>query len=166
MNTESTLPDVRWLSMLSTTIWESNSDDSKIMVMSLPIRYSSMAFYFRLSIIFFTLQILRHRLRQRDLSQLSLTIPYTHHTISPVPCRRPFIWPMDHIVTFSFLSLFSFTQHILLQSDQSQIVAPHDRDLTIHFATHKPCAQFTYRLYLRLLYLLWKTRKFSPRTQT
>ena len=42
--------------------------------------------------------------------QSPLTIPYTHGTISPVPHRRPPIWPTDHIVIFSFLSLFSFTQ--------------------------------------------------------
>ena len=35
------------------------------------------------------------------------TIPYTHRTIGLVPRRRPLIWPTDHIVTFSFLSLFS-----------------------------------------------------------
>ena len=52
------------------------------------------------------------------------TIPYTHCTIGPVPRRGPLIWPTDHIITFSFLSLFSFTQHILSWSDQSQIVAP------------------------------------------
>ena len=34
------------------------------------------------------------------------TIPYTHCTISPVPLWRPPIWPTDHIVIFSFLSLF------------------------------------------------------------
>ena len=94
------------------------------------------------------------------------TIPYTHCTIGPVPCRRPFIWPTDHIVTFSFPSLFYFTWRILLRPNQSQIVTPRDRDLTICFATHEPCAHFTYHLYLRLLYLLRKRRKFSPRTQT
>ena len=35
-------------------------------------------------------------------------------------------------------------------------------DLTIRFATHEPCAHFTYHLYLRPLYLLRKRRKFSP----
>ena len=90
------------------------------------------------------------------------TIPYTHHTIGPVPHRRPPIWPMDHIVIFSFLSLFPITQRILSWPNQPQVVTPHDRDLTIRFATHEPCAHFTYHLYLRLLYLLWKTRKFSP----
>ena len=94
------------------------------------------------------------------------TIPYTHHTISLVPRQRPPIWPTDHNVTFSFLSPFSFTLCILSWSDQSQIVTPHDWDLTIHFAAHEPCAHFTYCLYLRLLYLLQKRRKFSPRTQT
>ena len=94
------------------------------------------------------------------------TIPYTHHTIGLVPCQRPFIWPMDHIVTFSFLSLFSFTRCIPLRPNQSQIIAPRDQDLTIHFTTHEPCARFTYHLYLRLLYLLPKRRKFFPRTQT
>ena len=69
---------------------------------------------------------------------------------------------MDHVITFSFLSLFSFTRRILSQSDQSQIVTPHDWDLTICFAAHRPCARFTYRLYLRLLYLLQKRRKFFP----
>ena len=69
---------------------------------------------------------------------------------------------MDHIVTFSFLSLFSFTRRILSWPDQSQVIALCDRDLTICLATPKPCAHFTYHLYLRLLYLLQKTRKFSP----
>ena len=94
------------------------------------------------------------------------TIPYTHRTIGPVPHRRPFIWPMDHIITFSFLSLFSFTWCILLQPDQSQVITPCNQDLTICFAAHGPCAHFTYHLYLRLLYLLRKRRKFFPRTQT
>ena len=91
-----------------------------------------------------------------------LTIPYNHHTISLVPHQRPPIWPMDHIVIFSFLSLFSFTWHILSQPNQSQVIIPCDRDLTICFAAHKPCACFIYHLYLRLLYLLRKIRKFSP----
>ena len=99
-------------------------------------------------------------------TRLPPTIPYTHCTIGPVPCQRPFIWPTDHIITFPFLSLFSFTQRILLWSDQSQIVAPRNRDLTICFTAHEPCVRFTYRLYLRLLYLLRNRRKFSPRTQT
>ena len=90
------------------------------------------------------------------------TIPYTHCTIGLVPCQRPPIWPTDHVVIFSFLSLFPFTQHILSWPDQSQVVAPHDWDLTIHFTAHKPCARFTDHLYLRLSYLLQKTRKFSP----
>ena len=71
--------------------------------------------------------------------------------------------PHRHI--FLFLS-FLFTRRILPQSNQSQIITPRDRDLTIHFAAHEPCARFTYHLYLRLLYLLQKRRKFSPRTQT
>ena len=90
------------------------------------------------------------------------TIPYTHHTISPVPCWRPPIWPTDHVVIFSFLSLFPFTQCILSRPNRSQVIAPCDWDFTICFAAHKPCAHFTYHLYLRLLYLLQKTRKFSP----
>ena len=98
----------------------------------------------------------------QTFTQSPLTIPYTHCTIGPVPHRRPSIWPMDHIVTFSFLSLFSFTWHILSQPDQSQVVALCDQDLPICFAAPEPCAHFTYCLYLRLLYLLWKTRKFSP----
>ena len=69
---------------------------------------------------------------------------------------------MDHIVTFSFLSLFSFTRCILLWPNQSQIITPCNRDLTICFAAHEPCACFTYCLYLRLLYLLQKRRKFFP----
>ena len=69
---------------------------------------------------------------------------------------------MDHIITFSFLSLFSFTQCILSRSDQSQIVALRDRDLTICFATHEPCACFTYRLYSKLLYLLQRKKGSFP----
>ena len=78
------------------------------------------------------------------------TIPYTHCTIGSVPHRRPSIRPMDHIVTFSFLSLFSFTQCILSRPDWSQVITPCNQDLTICFAAHGPCAHFTYRLYLRL----------------
>ena len=66
------------------------------------------------------------------------------------------------LLYFSFLSLFSFTWHILSWPDQSQVIAPCGRDLTIRFAAHEPCAHFTYHLYLRLLYLLWKRKKFSP----
>ena len=95
-------------------------------------------------------------------AQSPLTIPYTHRTISPVPRWRPPIWPTNHIVIFFFLSLFFFTWHILSWPDQSQVIAPRSRDFTICFAAHKPCACFTHHLYLRLLYLLWKTRKFSP----
>ena len=93
-------------------------------------------------------------------TQSPLTIPYTHRTIGPVPCRRPPIWPTDHIVTFSFLSLFSFTRRILSRSDQSQIVAPRDQDLTMHFTAHEPCARFTYCLYLSAL----KNKEVFPRT--
>ena len=89
-----------------------------------------------------------------------LTIPYTHCTIGLVPHWRPSIWPMDYIVTFSFLSLFSFTWRILSWPDRSQVVALCDWDLTICFATQEPCACFTYRLYLRLLYLLQKKGSF------
>ena len=92
----------------------------------------------------------------------SSTIPCTHHTIGPIPCWRPPIWPTNHVVIFSFLSLFSFTWHILLWPNRSQVIALCSRNLTICFTAHEPCACFTYRLYLRLLYLLWKTRKFSP----
>ena len=130
----------------------------------------SMASYFRLSIIFLTPQILRHPPCRHDLLQLSYKLSHNHHqlypiphcTIGQVPHRRPSILPMDHIIIFSFLSLFSFTQCILSWPDQSQVVAPRNRDITICFAAHKPCAHFTYRLYLRLLYLLQKRRKFSP----
>ena len=69
---------------------------------------------------------------------------------------------MDHVVIFSLLSLFSFTRCILSWPDQSQVITLCSWDLTIRFTTHEPCAQFTYHLYLRLLYLLQKTRKFSP----
>ena len=69
---------------------------------------------------------------------------------------------MDHIVTFSFLSLFSFTRCIPSWPNQSQVIALCNQDLTIHLTAHEPCAHFTYRLHLRLLYLLRKTRKFSP----
>ena len=131
--------------------------------MSLPIRYPPMASYFRLSIIFLTPQILRHLPLRHDL----LWPLRDHHwlypiPIDPVPRWRPPIWPTDHIVTFSFLSLFSFTQCILSWPDRSQVVTPCDQDLTIHFTTHEPCACFTYCLYLRLLYLLRKRRRFSP----
>ena len=90
------------------------------------------------------------------------TIPYTHCTIGPVPHQRPPIWPTDHVVIFSFLGLFSFTQHILLWPDWSQVIAQCNWDLTICFTTHRPCARFTYHLYLRLLYLLQKEQSFSP----
>ena len=91
-----------------------------------------------------------------------LTIPSTHCTISPVPHWRPPIWPMDHIVIFSFLSLFSFTQCVLSRPSQSQVITLHGQDLTICFTTHELCACFTYHLYLRLLYLLQKKKEVFP----
>ena len=57
---------------------------------------------------------------------------------------------------------FSITQHVLLWPDQSQAIAPCGQDLIICFTPHEPCACFTYCLYLKLLYLLQKRRKFSP----
>ena len=90
------------------------------------------------------------------------TIPYTHCTIGLVSCRRPPIWPMDHIVIFSFLNLFSFTWHILSRPDQSQVIALRDQYLTICFTPHEPCAHFTYHLYLRLLYLLQRKKEVFP----
>ena len=124
--------------------------------MSLPIRYSPMAFYFRLSIIFFTPQILWHAPHWCNPLRPSAwpppTIPYTHCTISPVPHRRPSIWPTDHNVIFSFLSFFPFTWCILSWPDWSQVVALCNQDLTIRFTTHEPCAHLTYRLYLFCIY--------------
>ena len=139
-------------------------------VMSLPIRYSPMTSYFRLFIIFLTPQILQHAPHQCNLPWPSCD----HHRLYPIPIAPSVQYhirdlPYDLCTTlciFSFLSLFSFTWHILLWPGQSQVTTPHDQDLTICFTTHKPCAHFTYHLYLRLWYLLQKRRKFFPRTQT
>ena len=126
------------------------------------------------SIVFLTLQILWHPPHWCDLPQPLCEPSRGHHWLYPIPIA-PSAWyhvrdlPYDLWTTlfiFSFLSLFSFTPCILLWPDQSQVIAPHGRDLTICFATHKPCACFTYHLYLRLWYLLWKRRKFFPRIQT
>ena len=81
------------------------------LVMSFLIRYSPMASYFCLSIIFLPPQILWH-----------------------APC----------------------------QHNWSQAITLHGQDLTICFATHEPCACFTYHLYLKLLYLPQKRRKVFP----
>ena len=79
-------------------------------VMGLPIRYPPVASYFWLSIIFLTLQILRHPPCWHNLLRPSCDhhrlYPIPHCTIGPVPHRRPPIWPTDHVVIFSFLSLF------------------------------------------------------------
>ena len=134
--------------------------------MSLPIIYPPMPSYFQLSIIFLTPQILQHPPHWHNLLQpvheSLLTIPYTSLHHQPSTTSETSHMTYDHIVIFSFLSLFSFTRCILLRPNRSQVVTPCDRDLTICFTTHEPCACFTYHLYLRLLYLLWKTRKFSP----
>ena len=181
----SSWPQVRlWLCQVqgslpisSSTHWRLGSISQKYSIltstwrtlMSVPIRYPPMPFYFRLSIILLTPQILWHLPHRRDhfspsrepLHDHHQLYP-THHTIGPVPCQRPFIWPMDHIVTFSFLSLFSFTWHILLQSDQSQIITPHNWDLTIRFAAHRPCAHFTYRLYFKTFVSTPKKKEVFP----
>ena len=125
--------------------------------------------YFRLSIIFLTPQILQHPLCWCDLLQPSCKplhdhhqlYPIPHRTIGLVPCQRPPIW-QTMLLYFSFLSLFSFIWRVLSQPDQSQVITPCGWDLTICFATHEPCAHFTYHLYLRCLYLLQKRSKFSP----
>ena len=139
-------------------------------MMSLPIRYSPMAFYFWLSIIFHTPQVLWHLLRRRDLFQ-PLRDCYQLYPIPIAPLVQYHIGdlPYDLWTTslhFPFLVFSPYPMH----SFAVRPIADHHTvwsDLTIHFAAHKPCAHFTYRLYLRLLYLLWKRRKFfSPRTQT
>ena len=68
---------------------------------------------------------------------------------------------MDHIVIFSFLSLFSVTRLILLWPNRLQVITLHGQDLTICFAAHEPCAHFTYHLYLRLCIYSEKEGSFS-----
>ena len=106
---------------------------------------------------------------QSAVSMISFAQVLTVQWCNTIPCQN--VWFQVRItchdipvstVIFSFLSLFPFTRHILSRPDWSQVIAPCSRDLTICFTTHEPCAHFTYHLYLRLLYLLWKTRKFSP----
>ena len=142
--------------------------------MSLHIRYSPMAFYFRLSIISLTLQILQHAPHRRDLPRPLCQPLHDHHRLYPIPIT-PLAWyhigdlPYDLWTTLLY---FPFLVSFLLPDVSCHGLADHksialcDRDLTIHFTAHKPCAHFTYCLYLRLLYLLQKTRKFFPRTQT
>ena len=139
-------------------------------MMSLPIRYPPMPFYFRLSIIFLTLQILWHAPGRLDLPRPSREGSRDHHWLYPIPITPlvsyhigdlPYdLWTMLFI--FSFLSLFSFTRCILSWPGQSQVIAPCDQDLTICFTAHEPYACFTYHLYSRLLYLLRKEGSFSP----
>ena len=136
--------------------------------MSLPIRYSPMASYFWLSIIFLTPQVLRHAPRWRDLLWHLHKPSHNHQWLYPIPID----WPGTTLETshmthgpccyISFLSLFLFTWHVLPQPNQSQVIAPCGWDFTICFTTHRLCAHFTYHLYLRLLYLLQKRRNFSP----
>ena len=84
-------------------------------------------------------------------------------TISLAPQCRSFIWLMDHVVLFSFLSSFAITQWVLLWPGQSQAIAPHGQDLTICFTTHGPCASSIYHLYLRaLISTPTKRRSFTP----
>ena len=56
-----------------------------IMVMSLPIRYSPMAFYFWLSIIFYALQVLQHLLRRRGLLRPSREPSHDRCRLYPIP---------------------------------------------------------------------------------
>ena len=94
-----------------------------------------------------------------------ITTDYTLYLITPSARYHVGDLPYDlqtMLLYFSFLSLFSFIQCILSWPDQSQVIALRGRDLTICFATHKLCARFTHHLYLRLLYLHRKRRKFSP----
>ena len=55
------------------------------MLMSLPIRYSSMAFCFWLSIIFHAPQVLRHLLHRRNLLQPSCEPSRDRHWLYPIP---------------------------------------------------------------------------------
>ena len=93
------------------------------------------------------------------LVQLPSTIPYTHHTIGPAPHCRFGIWPTDHTVLFPIFSFFSVTWCVLLWASWSQVITLCSQDFIMCFTAHRPCAHFTY---LRLLYLLQKTRKLSP----
>ena len=142
--------------------------------MSLPIRYSPMTFYFRLSIIFFTPQILQHAPHQCNPSQPSREGSCDHHQLYPIPIAPSvryhigglpyYLWTT--LLDFSFLSLFSFIQCILSQPDQSQVIALHSWDLTICFAAHEPCAHFYLSFVFKTFVSTLKNKEVFLRTQT
>ena len=127
-----------------------------------------MASYFWLSIIFLTLQILRHPLCQHDLPQPSCKGSHNHHWLYPIPIAPLAQYHVGDLPydLWTTLLYFPFLVSFLLPDICCHGLTDHRSShlaiRTICFATHKPCAHFTYCLYLRLLYLLWKTRKLSP----
>ena len=95
-------------------------------------------------------------------SQPSLTIPYTHRTISLALCCRFGIWPMDHTVLLPIFSSFSVTQCALLWANWSQAITLCGQGFTTCFAAHKPCAHFCLSFVFKTLVSTPNRRKFFP----
>ena len=131
-------------------------------MMSLLIRYSPMASYFCLSIIFLPLLILHHILHQHNL-------PHNHHWLYPIP-----ITPLaqHHVVDLAYdlhTILFYFPFLVPFQLPDVPCHKPSHhvvRTLPSVFPHMNLVLIFTYCLYLKLLYLPWKEGSFSPRIQT
>ena len=139
------------------------------LLMSLPIRYSPMAFYFWLSIIFLTPQILRHQPCWHSLLQPLCKGLHDHHQLYPIPiapsaqCHVRDL-PYDLWTTLLYFPLLvSFLLPNTFCRGLTDHRSSHRTVRTLPYVSphNKPCARFTYCLYLRPLYLLRKTRKFS-----
>ena len=138
-------------------------------LMSLPIRYSPMVFYFRLSIIFLTPQVLQHLLRWRDLLQPS----HDHHRLYPIPIA-PLVWyhvgdlPYDLWTTllhFPFLVFSPYPTH-------SFVVRPITGRRTTWLGPYHTLrrTQTLCSFYLSFVYKTFvstpKNKEVFPRTQT
>ena len=142
--------------------------------MSVPIRYPPMPFYFRLSIIFLTPQILRHLPRWRNFFQPSREPLCNHHRLYPIPIAPSVQY---HIGDLSY-DLWTTSLHFPFLVS-SLLPDAFFFSLTNHRSSHRTIGTLPYAsphtdlvlillivCILRLLYLLQKRRKFSPRTQT
>ena len=132
-------------------------------LMSLLIRYSPMASYFCLSIIFLPLQILHHGPHQHDL-------PHDHHWLCPIPIA---LLAQHHVVDLAYdlrTMLFYFPFLVPFQLPDAPCCGLTSHKPSHHMVRTLPSGSlhtnlvliFTYHLYLKLLYLPQKRRKFFP----
>ena len=141
--------------------------------MSLPIRYSPMAFYFRLSIIFLTPQIFRHLPHRRNLLQPSREPSHDRHRLYPIPIAtlaRYHVGDLSYDLRttslhFPFLVFSPYPTHSFAVRPIADRCTAQSGPYHMLRRTQTLCS-FYLSFVCKTFVSTPKKRKFSPRTQT